>query len=285
MPIKRIGVNRYIWQKPPSLASMHEGPLGKGAINPLQRWRKVPASGPGDPTSTIPEGLKNNVGGCACVLNANKKHLVQEVFKDSIPPGSSSHCRDSNGKCLLSYKGQRIRSGMLHTNAQLNRPAGTRASSRNYNYKQYLQSKCKTIKQNSFNFSTNNTGLPANAYRGQCTTSKDCSCAVVTYKPNNKKYSQQGAVSSGTRLARLKYNAITKAGKSVNSSTPPVPYRGGEPIQNQIIKSKSCTDKLKGAGKLIYRSGGPRRPPRNKYPPYPHNKRPPVCETKCCDNL
>ena len=270
MPIIKIGVKKYIWQKPPSLAALHEGPLGIGARNPLQRWRKVSASSPPD---------------CACVTNANSKHLVQEVFKDAIPPHSSSACRDSAGKCLLSYKGRRIRSGMLQNNEQLNRPAGTRMRNPNHNYAQYLQSKCKTIKQNSFNFSTNNTGLPANAFRGQCTTSRDCSCAVVTYKPNNKKYSQQGAVSSGARLARLKYDAITKAGKSAGSSTPPVPYRGGVPKQNVIIKSKSCTDKLRGAGKLIYRSGGPRRPPRNKYPPRPHNTRSPVCETKCCNNL
>ena len=286
MPIIKIGVKKYIWQKPPSLASAHEGSLGIGARNPLQRWRKVPASGPSTlTTSSVPEGLKNNAGGCGCVANANNKHLVQEVFKDAIPPGSSTPCRDKNGTCLLSYKGPRIRSGMLQNNAQMNRTPGAPIPRCNNNYKQYLYSKCKTLKQNSFNFSTDNTGLPPNTYRGQCTSTSNCTESCVTYKPNNKKYSQQGAVSSGTRLARLKYDAITKNGKSAGSSTPPIPYRGGEPLQNQIIKSKSCTDKLRGAGKLIYRSGGPRRPPRNKYPPRPHNTRLPVCETKCCTNL
>ena len=82
MPIKKIGINKYIWQKPPSLASLHEGALGAGARNPLQRWRKVPASGPSTiTTSSVPEGLKNNVGGyrqhsnfcwCQCIPSSKK---------------------------------------------------------------------------------------------------------------------------------------------------------------------------------------------------------------------
>ena len=42
--------------------------------------------------------------------------------------------------------------------------------------------------------------------------------ATTIYKPNNQQFSQQGAVSSGSRLARLKYNTITKNGASFRNA-------------------------------------------------------------------
>jgi hypothetical protein len=38
------------------------------------------------------------------------------------------------------------------------------------------------------------------------------------YKPSNRQYATQGAVSSGSRLARLKYNTITKNGNSFRTA-------------------------------------------------------------------
>jgi len=46
----------------------------------------------------------------------------------------------------------------------------------------------------------------------KCTTNN--SRVTTIYKPNNHQYSQQGAVDSSSRLDRLKYNTITKNGKS-----------------------------------------------------------------------
>ena len=110
----------------------------------------------------------------------------------------------------------------------------------------------------SFNFETIAADQP-HQFRGNCSQNTDGDCCFngVTYKPNNKKYSTQGAVSAGARLLRLKYNAITKNGRE-----PGNPYRGGAPNQNRIVKSKSCVDKMAGAGRRIFRSGGPRRRPR-----------------------
>jgi len=42
--------------------------------------------------------------------------------------------------------------------------------------------------------------------------------ATTIYKPNNQQFAQQGAVSSGSRLARLKYNTITKNGASFRNA-------------------------------------------------------------------
>ena len=54
-----------------------------------------------------------------------------------------------------------------------------------------------------------------------------------------------------------KKHSNTKIGKETGS-----PYRGGAATQNKIVKTQSCQDKMLGAGKRIFRSGGPRRKPR-----------------------
>lgn len=266
MPIKRIGVRKYIWvaaqnnRENPQFKEVGEanfshrktGRRTKGSFqNPIQCWRKAPA-GWGGADAPNPEN-------CACVTNPTFNG-VQEVFKDTP-------CIDICGNCLRSQK-RRIRSGMLQTNTQLANPRDPRKqhNSVNYNYKQYLQRKCKTIEQNSFHFIPNKASTQKHHYRGNCSQNSgdpgqddptNCCFNGVTYKPNNKKYSTQGAVSAGARLVRLKYDAITKIGRTTGS-----PYRGGAPTQNKIVKTQSCQDKMLGAGKRIFRSGGPRRKPR-----------------------
>lgn len=102
---------------------------------------------------------------------------------------------------------------------------------KNYNvsYKQYLQNKCKTYDQNSYNFvSPASANLPGIdkiipgapdsypvTYAGQCVpavneTASDApsTCSVVVYKPNNWQYAKRGAVSSSERIQRLKFNTI-----------------------------------------------------------------------------
>ena len=263
MPIKRIGVKKYIWVAPNNtrqnsklengktdFSHWKTGKRTKGSYqNPIQCWRKAPAGWGG--------GKDPNPENCACVTNP-KFNGVQEVFKDTP-------CVDKNGKCLRSQK-VRIRRNMLQSNAQLANPYNPRLrqNSVNYNYKQYLQRKCKTIKQNSFNFTPNQPATQKNQFRGNCSQNTDGDCCFngVTYKPNNKKYSTQGAVTAGARLVRLKYDAITKTGRQRGTGKLPQPYRGGTPAQNPIVKTRSCQDKMLGAGKRIFRSGGPRRKPR-----------------------
>ena len=261
MPIKRIGVRKYIWvaaknnRENPQFKEIGKanfshrktGRRTKGSFqNPIQCWRKAPAG-----------WNSTDASDCACVTNPTFNG-VQEVFNDTP-------CVDKNGTCLRSQK-RRIRSGMLQTNTQLANPRDPRKqhNSVNYNYKQYLQRKCKTIQQNSFNFIPAKASTQKYHYRGNCSqnTEGDCCFNGVTYKPNNKKYSTQGAVSAGARLVRLKYDAITKTGRERGTGVLPQPYRGGSPAQNSIVKTRSCQDKMLGAGRRIFRSGGPRRKPR-----------------------
>lgn len=99
----------------------------------------------------------------------------------------------------------------------------------------YLKSRCKTFQQNLSgnnnnnpnNFDSNGQQLwpnndnngPQVRYNGsichKCDdTSNDYKCSKIIYKPNNRNYSTQGAVTSGERLLRLKLNTINKNGAS-----------------------------------------------------------------------
>ncbi len=63
---------------------------------------------------------------------------------------------------------------------------------------EYRESNCQTFDQNSY---PNKSG---------------CNCVV--YKPNNKQYSNQGAVSSGARLLRLNVETITNSKHNYNAN-------------------------------------------------------------------
>ena len=98
------------------------------------------------------------------------------------------------------------------------------------NNKAYLKARCKlysqklsvndisgntydslNIGQNSVEFQTNNCSYP---YQ----TGKANTCNITIYKPSNAQYATQGAVDNGTRLAKLKYDTITKNGASFKTA-------------------------------------------------------------------
>ena len=69
---------------------------------------------------------------------------------------------------------------------------------------EYRQSRCKTFKQSQYQYNLNSDGKAL----GNC--SSDISgCNTKYYKPINQKFATNTAVSSGSRIQRLKYNAIT----------------------------------------------------------------------------
>lgn len=81
----------------------------------------------------------------------------------------------------------------------------------------YLQNRCKTFKQKSFNFQ-NNEDLTGVAFNANCCPS-DSRCKVSIYKPNNTKFSVQGAVDSSSRIARLKLDEINKSANNSDNGT------------------------------------------------------------------
>ena len=93
--------------------------------------------------------------------------------------------------------------------------------------------------------------IPGIATLGTTTSPGDCSNKgnlVTIYKPNNKKFSKQGAVSSGSRLDRLKLDTI----KSANSKC----KKGKE--RCKIIKSKFIDGGFYKVPKGKYDAGRPR---------------------------
>ena len=150
----------------------------------------------------------------------------------------------------------------------------------NYSMKQYLNRRCRTHKQQAFNFRSN-TALTTTTIDGkvkgkhnfatQCHASPynnnnpqcaiDCSNGIVgckegqslrqvkcsgyslcaaqnnnccaTYKPNNQRFSSQGAVSGGSRINRLKYQTQLRAQSTYEIMDP---------------GSSACQVECKGAG-------------------------------------
>lgn len=80
----------------------------------------------------------------------------------------------------------------------------------------YLQSRCKTHAQKqSFskkpNTTYNNSIIGNNSVQFRSTTCANSCNPDIIYKPSNAQYSNQGAVSSSSRITRLKLNTIQKA--------------------------------------------------------------------------
>ena len=96
--------------------------------------------------------------------------------------------------------------------------------------KGYLQARCNSYKKKSMI----NSPLPDSSpdqhkvgpfptvYKSGCNTEADGGCCVNTiYNPANKVFSTNTAVSSSTRLARLKYDTVTKAAQGLKDKWGP----------------------------------------------------------------
>ena len=101
-------------------------------------------------------------------------------------------------------------------------------TSYNYTTKGYLQRRCLTYKQNAFNFDISNNTLHPFCCGDHCHPPR-----VSVYKRNNQQFRKQGAVSSRTRLNRLKYNAI------VSSLPKGEIYWGGQTAYKSILRNKT----------------------------------------------
>lgn len=129
--------------------------------------------------------------------------------------------------------------------------------------KQYLQNRCKTYEQKSFNYLSNNPydkpyvkpGGPdslSNTYFGNCLCPSEPSqrgCKLTVYKPNNYQYANQGAVSSSTRILKLNVDTISTNAASINNYNNTGPllvnanelYAGVNPAQSNLYKNKAPT--------------------------------------------
>ena len=102
------------------------------------------------------------------------------------------------------------------------------------NTNQYLDSRNKTFTQNTYHMlrQGNATNLPgtaatlSNVYasntishcKGANVNQLTTAYVPVYYKPNNSRFAEQGAVSSSTRILRIKYDTVTDAGAKLQGT-------------------------------------------------------------------
>ena len=137
--------------------------------------------------------------------------------------------------------------------------------------KAFMQSRCITYDQklaytpSPFITYVSSSGMPiepSNSATGtQVRETKNCygisscytplnptKCNTTIYKPNNSQFSQQGGVSSGSRVARLKYNTLNNNGSAFQSASGAIGINTG---LYQTEPSPSYYNKLKPQ-KVVY---------------------------------
>jgi hypothetical protein len=144
-------------------------------------------------TRSPPAKYYRKTAKCCNPSTPTEKQLVQEVYKNvkSCCDGFTSLApRQANTAFPFDENG--------------NRPDYYTTNS------QYLQARCRTYNQQQY---THNLNTTTNEAEANCCPIKEGVCKKVVYKPNNETFSTQGAVSSSSRLARLKYNTVTTSAK------------------------------------------------------------------------
>ena len=121
--------------------------------------------------------------------------------------------------------------------------------------KQYLQNRCKTHSQKSFNFdpvnqsSENKPGGPesqSNTYLANCQPNSE-GCRLTVYKPNNYQFAKQGAVDCSTRILKLNVSTISTNAASIKRNnntgssliTANQLYAGESPEISSLTKNKT----------------------------------------------
>ena len=189
---------------------------------PIKHWRKqlFPRENSGNGKSAV--GIPNDKPGGIVSLGNNPCDNNLNIFllKENIIDNNENCCVTNN---KVNSRKNIIRSAS--TNLNKNYYTDSRA---------YLKSRCKTFKQNisgnvnnnQDNYDENGNFLWPNENNNgpqvrnidkimHCEQSKKC---TLIYKPNNRNFATQGAVSSSERLLRLKLNTINKNGASFETA-------------------------------------------------------------------
>ena len=217
---------------------------------PIKHWRKQlqPNNNTGNRSAfTIPFDkpgsyvyLENN---CNCATDNSGglsilTHIPQSKNINFYPESTEKVTGPNNSTICISCDPEtnRIRSGL--TEKLINSQDKNTAPTTKYNFstKSYLQSRCKTYQQRlsgrkdpNITYiipgtqtpvppSNNNTGSQVRLSLYCPLETCNGNAIKIINKPNNIQYYQQGAVSSSSRLDRLKLNTINKNGGSFQSA-------------------------------------------------------------------
>ena len=216
--------------------------VNKGRAQPIKHWRKQLDPGGQSGRGKVSVGsLIDRPGGSTrlaadadscktCDASRNSLYAKEYIQTNTLyfPKPSPSDTVDSsnNPQCLA-----------CNPEAHVIKSASTIINKNYYSDTNgYLKSRCKTYEQkqsftkkSGINYGTSSDPAhPTDETNGpQVFNMLNCATKCVTnpagtqttiYKPNNQQFSQQGAVSSGSRLAKLKYDTITKNGNSFRSA-------------------------------------------------------------------
>ena len=179
--------------------------------------------------------------------------FLQSPYKSIKPPttiplanGTNNNKIQNNGSVVVGGPlGYEIQTGIYNTKTICStKPnniitTGVTLLSKSYysDSKAYLKSRCKLYSQkqsiqeipgNDYG-TVKNPAYPSDSPTGsQVFNTTNCAwpyqngtknlCTKTIYKPNNEQFATQGAVDNGTRLAKLKYDIITKNGNSFRSA-------------------------------------------------------------------
>ena len=196
----------------------YSSPFGKA--RPLKHWRKQLSSKLSTNSYKTnlqrvnkPGGLlTRNTNSCLTFDDENIAHIKTEIRK--VNNSNCTYGKDSYGRCLKK---------------NITRSASTKVSPTYYTSTSgYLHSRGLTHEQKSKVTRENSDTSSKNSYNTGNINNKICGYddngdeirnnAKTIYKPSNSGFSTQGAVSAGDRLARLKYNTITKNASSFTTA-------------------------------------------------------------------
>ncbi len=183
-----------------------------GKANPIKHWRKqlqpVNVTGKSRSSVNIPfdaPGSTVSLGKTECNENApcSKANILSTYL---IEPPNNCSVKGPDGLCTTNKQAYVTKSA-------------TAPMKQNYytNSTEYLKSRCKTYSQN-LSGTKSLEDKDSNSYSRNMTNCSNSKCAKLTYKKNNKPFGVQGAVSSSSRIDRLKYNTIQTAAKSLQSA-------------------------------------------------------------------
>jgi len=162
--------------------------------NPLKIYRREIANVKSDSTCTKHSSVKideiNRPGGSIINSSFNNKNGLVNTIDNTLP----NNICEVPGTCMgflspaVNAK-RRVRSaGMIKKRYDIKNRAKYYT-----NTNQYLTSRNITFEKNQFKYPTSDPNY------------------CVNYKPNNKQFAQQGAVTSSSLIARVKYNTINTA--------------------------------------------------------------------------
>ena len=198
--------------------------------------------------------FRNALAGWRKQRNCCDKHklITRTIYKDIWSKMNNGCCDfdcSGNIKIRSGIQGRTrkplIRSGMQPKKSCLTKNKKCE-NKYNYSYRQYQHiNRCLSFERSQEKFTPFNDKCKClNQYRkGTCNDCTGCSDGSVNnkaktiYKPNNKKFSKQGSVTSSGRLERLKLDTIRKA-------NPKGKYLGGKPRYTDWRTNKNQNQNL-----------------------------------------